>query len=133
MTPEEIEASFSAAYDGQLDPETQAAFDAALAAQPELATRYAAFCRTLEALKQMSAGEAQVPSALDAAPTPDLLRGVQRRLRDRSGGRYYADRFSERSVRGGKRVFLPLILGAILLALLWVVIAVVIQDVQLQP
>lgn len=37
-----------------------------------------------------------VRGALDAAPygSPDVLRGVQRKLRERSGGKFYADGWS---------------------------------------
>lgn len=116
MTPEQIESSFSAAYDGTLDDATQREFDAALANDPALAGRYDEFCRTLEQLRGLgrSAREADVP-------TPDLLGGVQQRLRDKSGGRFYGDRFAERSGWGAKRAWIGLFVVALTLTLIWLV------------
>jgi anti-sigma-K factor RskA len=115
MTPEEAEASFSSAYDGLLETDEQRAFDAALAEDPALAEQYAAFCRTLSTLKQAQA---------NTAPTPDLLLGVQRRLRDKSGGRFYADRFAERAGGGTGRLVIILLALALVLAVIWTATAV---------
>lgn len=123
MTPEQAEALFSVAYDHQLDESEQRAFDAALASDAELAQRYAEFRRTLETLKltDMSGHE-----------TPDLLPGVQRRLRNKSGGRFYADRFAERSGWASRQLYAGLLICALLLALLWVAFGVW-HGVQLAP
>lgn len=105
MTSQEARELFSAAYDAELDPPTQAAFDAALAADAALATEYAEFRTLLTAAAQDST---------PPGPTPDLLPGVQRRLRARSRGRFYRDRFSERA---GLGVRSPLIVVVIMLGL----------------
>lgn len=124
MTPEEAEETFSAAYDGLLDESTQRAFEATLAEHPELAEQYAEFCRTLSALKDLHADS--------DIPAPDLLGGVQRRLRDKSGGRYYVDRFAERSGWGAKQLFVSLLAFVLFLTLFWSISAVV-SSVQLTP
>src|SRR5262245_15084522 len=100
MTPEELESSFSAAYDGTLDEAEQRELDAALLADPQLAQRYAEFCRMLDHVKGLGRHD---PADV---PTPDLLGGVQKRLRDKSAGRFYADRFAERSGWGAKRLLI---------------------------
>ncbi|MEY4576009.1 MAG: hypothetical protein RL701_712 [Pseudomonadota bacterium] len=112
MTPQQAEDAFSAAYDGQLDSEQQNAFATALAANATLAQQYAEFCETLDALKALD-------DDTGVAPTPDLLRGVQRRLRDKSGGRFYADKFAERSGWGARQLFISLLAFALLLAIIW--------------
>jgi hypothetical protein len=123
MTPAQAEALFSVAYDHQLDDAEQRAFDAALAADAALAQHYAEFCQTLETLKL---------SELAALKTPDLLAGVQRRLRNKSGGRFYADRFAERSGWASRQLFMSLLICALLLAMLWLAFGVW-HGVQLAP
>ena len=113
MSPEDARALFSPALDGDLDPATHAELQAALAADPALAAEYAAFARTLELTRH--AGD-------QPAPTPNLLPRVQRRLRAQSRGRFYADRFAERSGRG---MLQPVLLASALftvLGLLWLVL-----------
>jgi anti-sigma factor RsiW len=122
MTPEEIESSFSAAYDGALDEGEQREFDAALAADPQLAQRYAEFCRMLSHIKEL--GRHGDPADV---PTPDLLGGVQKRLREKSAGRFYADRFAERSGWGAKRLVIGTFLVALTLTLIWLVSTLVTQ------
>jgi anti-sigma factor RsiW len=105
MTSQEARELFSAAYDAELDAAQQAEFDRALAQDHALATEYDEFRQLLAA-----AGEdSDAPIA-----TPDLLPGVQHRLRVRSRGRFYRDRFSERAGLGARS---PLILAMVMLAL----------------
>lgn len=111
LSTQDAEALFSAAYDRELDADEQRAFDTTLAEHPELAQRYQIFCQTLETLK--GADPAMT------VPMPDLLRGVQTRLRKRSGGRFYADRFSERAGWGMRQLLWTLALSLALLLLLW--------------
>lgn len=115
LSTEDAEALFSAAYDRELDSSEQRAFDAALAEHPELAQRYRVFCQTLETLKGSDPAK--------AVPAPDLLRGVQGRLRKRSAGRFYADRFSERAGWGMRQLLWTLLLSAALLLLCWLAFA----------
>lgn len=110
MTPEEAKELFSAAYDGELDEAQQRAFDAALASDPALGQQYTQFSDTLAA----AAAAADSSSAQAADEGPDLLAGVQQRLRTRSRGRFYADRFAE---RGGKGLLSPFALALIMAAL----------------
>lgn len=105
MTSQEARELFSAAYDAELDSGTQQAFESALAGDSALAAEYAEFRSLLRAA-------ADEPPA--AANAPDLLSGVQRRLRARSRGRYYGDRFAERAGLGARS---PLILAVIMLVL----------------
>jgi anti-sigma factor RsiW len=123
VTPDQAEALFSVAYDKQLDPDEQRAFDAALEADAALAENYAEFCRTLTTLKSSDAGPVQ---------TPDLLAGVQRKLRIKSGGRFYADRFSERTGWASRQLFGMLLMAALLLALVWLAFGAF-STVQLTP
>ena len=90
MTSEQARELFSAALESELDGAARAEFEAALLADPELARDYTSFRALL----------ARTRPADEAPQAPDLLSGVQRRLRERSRGRFYADRFAERSGGG---------------------------------
>lgn len=100
MTPDQARDLFSEAFEGELDAERKVAFDAALAADSELEREYAEFVETFRMMGGL--GDADVQEA------PDLLAGVQERLRTRSRGRYYRDQFSRAA---GPSWALPLILA----------------------
>lgn len=89
MSAEEARERFSEAADEFLDDADQAAFDAALAAYPELRDEYALFRDTLGGLKALGSLDRELPA------TREILPGVQKKLRERSRGRYYRDRFAE--------------------------------------
>jgi anti-sigma factor RsiW len=109
MTREQARELFSAALEGELGESEQRALDAALAQDPELAREYADFGATLALLRNDP----------DPGPAPNLLSGVQHRLRSRSRGRFYADRFAERlGVGAGQTIALALVMLA-LLGLAW--------------
>lgn len=84
MTSAEARAVFDAAIDGQLDGDTRGEFERALADDEVLRTE---FERHRALFGQ--------PWQRDE-PAVDLLAGVQHKLRARSGGRFYRDRFAER-------------------------------------
>jgi hypothetical protein len=115
MTSQEARELFSAAYDRELESAAEEAFERALANDAALAGEYAEFRSLLEAAAE----------DIEVAAIPDLLPGVQRRLRVRSRGRFYRDRFSERAGLGARS---PLIVaGAMMLiaALAWLALRVV--------
>ena len=87
---DDVRALFDLAYDGELSGEEREAFDKALSERPELRAEYERFREVMQAT-----------AALSNAPEIDLLSGVQQRLRARSGGRFYRDRFAELRGRGG--------------------------------
>lgn len=115
MTSQEARDLFSAAYDTELAPDTQREFDAALANDANLASEYAEF-RTLL--------QAAATDDVAITTTPDLLPGVQHRLRARSRGRFYRDRFSERAGLGARS---PLIIAGVMIViavLVWLALRV---------
>ena len=116
MTRDEARENFGAAFDGELG-ETRAEFDALLAEDAELREEYDEFAQLLRETQSLALDDA-LPDG-GGPPAPDLLAGVQKKLRARSGGRFYRDRFSERSTRG---LSLPLVLAAAILVLLAVVL-----------
>jgi len=125
MTRDEARDLFSAAWDDELG-EARAPFDALLAADPALREEYEAFTQLLRATQALARDGG--PLEAGGAPTPDLLSGVQRKLRARSGGRFYRDRFSERSTRGMSLPVLAVaamlvLLAAAFLALQWTTVA----------
>lgn len=112
MNAQEARDLFSAALENELPAEQRSAFEAALAREPELAAEYAAFVATVTRVRS----EGELPAA------PDLLPRVQRRLRARSRGRFYADRYAER-LGSGLLQPLPLALAMLMLiGLAWVVL-----------
>src|SRR5688572_3777510 len=113
MNAEDAEALFSAAYDAELSPDERREFERALSADAALAQRYREFCQTIQTLKL----------AEETVPAPDLLAGVQRRLRMKSGGRFYRDRFAERAGGGRQQLFILIWASALVLVTLWAVFA----------
>lgn len=91
MTDDEIRDLFSAYHDRELSPAQHDAVRDALDANPALMAEYKDLCAMLDGLSGL--GAAPVAESVDA-PKVDVLRGVQRKLHARSGGRFYADRWS---------------------------------------
>jgi anti-sigma factor RsiW len=106
MTSEQARDQFSAALEADLTADDRQAFDAALAADPALADEYARFQRLLSVAKL---------AVTPPSSVPNLLPKVQARIRKRSRGRFYRDRFSE---RGGLQAMLPMVAGAVMLVVL---------------
>ena len=110
MTSNEARDLFPDALDGTLSAAQQQAFDAAVAADPELRTEWT----ELRDLMSETAAIAEADAAV--APSVDLLRGVQTKLRRRSRGRFYRDRFS-RDVGRGAQMW-PLVAASVMLLVL---------------
>jgi hypothetical protein len=110
LSPEAARALFQRALDDDLTVAEKTELDQALAADAELLREYSA-------LRALTAATAALSSA---TPSVDLLSSVQQKLRTRSGGRFYRDRFAEKQ---GRRGALSWILGAsflvVLAAVLW--------------
>ena len=111
MTSDEARARFDAAIDMELGEAEQEAFELALEEDPALA---AEFARHQAVLAQTHAVGREVESV-------DLLRGVQDKLRARSGGRFYRDRFAARRSAVGPWVMVGASAVLVLLALGWLV------------
>lgn len=111
MNSDEARDLFGDAIEGTLDPAQKEALDAALAADPELRDE-------LEAYRTVVGGAARL--ATEDEPAPDLLHGVQSRLRKRSRGRFYRDRFAEQARPRSVVPVLAGILVALLAAAAWV-------------
>lgn len=105
LSPDEARALFERALDDDLDAEEKALLNEALA-------KDAALARELQALREVVAAAAALSST---TPSVDLLSSVQHKLRVRSGGRFYRDRFAEKQ---GRRSAVSLVLGGSFLVLL---------------
>ena len=101
MSPDEARELFSEAYEEALTGEVKVAFDNALEADLELADEYAVFCRALELMRQRS------------QPMPNLLPGIQRRLRMQKRGVALQKRFGLAGIH-------PVALGLLMLLLIGV-------------
>ena len=110
MTSDEARARFDAALDDELSPDARAAFEAALARDAALREELARHRVVLEATRALGR----------EVPKVDLLPGVQHKLRARSGGRFYRDRFAEqRGLRGPAVWMLALCALLVVLVALW--------------
>jgi hypothetical protein len=114
MSPDEARERFSDAFEEGLSVEEKAGFERALGADPELAAEYRAFCEAVRVTRAL--GRLEPPR-----PSVDLLAGVQARIRKRTRGRFYRDRFA--AGRGPERLVLPIILAVLMLLLLGVAYA----------
>lgn len=104
MNPHEARELFGAAYDDELPEPQRTAFHALLAQDPELQQEY-------EAFRALLAGAAQV---FTPKRSPDLMPGIQRKLRQRRG-RLRGDRLGQ--LAGPGRIQ-PLMLSFIVLVIL---------------
>ena len=111
MTPDEARDLFGAAIDGELDDARQKELDALLATDEALRTELEELRAIVRETNALGAAEVETPA-------PDLLGGVQAKLRKRSGGRFYKDRFAE---GGGRSTVTPLVLAAVMLVLVGLV------------
>jgi hypothetical protein len=120
LSPEAARALFQRALDDDLSGEEKADLAQALAADPSLA-------RELEALRDLSLATSALSSA---TPSVDLLASVQQKLRTRSGGRFYRDRFAEEQ---GQRSTMAWVLGATFLVLLATVLWLSVREGLFSP
>ncbi len=109
MTREEARDLFSAAYEDELEPEIKADFEALLASDTELKEQYAQFQELMQATRKLGTN----------GTSPDVLNRVQRRLRYRSRGRFYRDRFSEQRGRQLHLIFMSASLSLLVILLAW--------------
>ena len=119
MTSDEARDLFGDVIEGTLDPAKKPAFEAALAADPELREELDAY----QMVMQGAASIGREPEAETASEkVPDLLPAVQSKLRTRSRGRFYRDRFSEQAGPSSALPVLVAILTALLLATGWLAV-----------
>lgn len=129
MNADQARDLFSDAYDGTLSAEQRAAFDALLAEDAALRAEFEELKELLDETHQLKdlfreggISEAEALEAFvadrplpgDADPPPDLLKGVQRKIRERSRGRFYRDRFTEKRTMGWTPLILALLMVLIL-------------------
>ena len=104
MTPEEAKDLFSDAYEGALTEVQLRAFETTLDENSELKAEFQELVELLGEAQRLTVPEGEVPN---------LLPGVQKKLRERSRGRYYRDRFSAHK----QMSWMPVALAFALLAL----------------
>ncbi|HEX5660872.1 MAG TPA: hypothetical protein VFX59_26950 [Polyangiales bacterium] len=107
MTSAEARAKFDAALEGELQEDAQGEFDAALAGDEALRAEFERH-RALFG-KRWEREDVNI----------DLLAGVQHKLRARSGGRFYRDRFAERSHLRGLNAMVLVSAVMLIVVALW--------------
>ncbi len=120
MTGDEARDLFSDAYEGALNAEKRAAFEALLDGDGELQAEYDEFSEFLDETHDL-AGALRMPVTLQEfeagvsdIPVPNLLPGVQRKIRERSHGRFYRDRFAEQAKARWTALIIAVIMALIL-------------------
>lgn len=119
MTDDELRDLFSAYHDRELDPERSESVRVALEANPALHKEYKGFCAMVDGLQSMAAGSERPEATATPAteqPSVDLLKGVQRRIHTRSGGKFYRDRWSRTAGVFPLEIFAAVLLVALVLA-----------------
>lgn len=111
MNPGEARDLFSEAFEGDLEDERKEAFDAVLDEDEELKADYDDFVDTFQLMGRLASEDTVRP--------PNLLPRIQERIRRRSGGRYYRDRFAKRA--GGPGWAMPVIAALVVLVMLGIV------------
>jgi anti-sigma factor RsiW len=109
MTSEEARARFDAAIDAELSESERVAFERALADDPAVHAEFERHRAIVE----------QARTVGRAVATVDLLGGVQDKLRARSGGRFYRDRFAEQRTGAGLSLMISTSAVLVLLVLAW--------------
>jgi len=120
LSPEAARALFQRALDDDLSLEERAELNQVLASDAQLAAE-------LASLRQVVAATSALGST---TPSVDLLSSVQQKLRTRSGGRFYRDRFAERQ---GQRSAFRWVLGASFLVLFATVLWLSVREGLFSP
>lgn len=107
MNGDEARDKFADAVEGNLGAEREA-FEAALAADEELKDEYALYQKMMSGTRAL--GDDDAP---EVQPPPALLPSVQRKIRVRSKGRFFRDRFATEI--GGKNTLTLVLAMAVLL------------------
>ncbi len=116
---EAVRDRFGDALEGTLAGEEREAFERALAEHAALREEFEAYRAMVGALGEAAPRiEGADPERPGGEPMPALVPKVQARIRRRSGGRYFRDRFSARPSRGGWELSLLVAALVLLLALL---------------
>jgi anti-sigma factor RsiW len=109
MNAEQARDLFSEAYDGELAPETRSSFEGLLENDAALAEEYKEFRQFLNDTRSDALNDGDIEVS--------LLEGVQHRIRARSKGRFYRDRYAE--LPGGGWTVWILVLMIVVLGSAW--------------
>jgi|688.fasta_scaffold406188_1 anti-sigma factor RsiW len=123
MTPDAARDRFGDALDGLLSDGERRAFEGALETDTELRQEfegYRAIVKGVAAAVPHVAGADGEASPGEAAPS--LVPRVQDRIRRRSKGRYFRDRFSSGEARGGGLTALLVTAALLLLVAIWLLL-----------
>lgn len=129
MTADTARDRFGDAIDGTLPAEERRAFEAALEADEALREEfesYRAIVRGVSAIAPRVAGAEPGPETdaggAAAEPAPSLVPKVQERLRRRSKGRFFRDRFSSGEVRSGGLTAMLVVASLLLVVAIWLML-----------
>jgi anti-sigma factor RsiW len=109
VTADEARDRFSYAAEGSLTGDDLAAFERVLDEDVALRAEYDRFRESLHAMRGLAV---RVPREREVV----LLAGVQRKIRTRSRGRYYRDRFASHA--STRVLLMPLVLAIVAIGLL---------------
>lgn len=127
MSADDARDRFGDVLDGALPEAERVAFDAALAGDAELREEFEAYRAIVQGVAAAvphvaGADEGQPADEPGAIVAPSLAPRVQDRIRKRSKGRYFRDRFSRGEVRGGGLTALLVTATFLLLVAVWLML-----------
>jgi len=125
MSADDARDRFGDALDGELGEGEQRLFDAALASDAELASEYEAYRAIVKGVASAAphvAGVEGEPESTGGEVAPNLVPRVQDRLRRRSKGRFFRDRFSAGEARGSSLTVLLVTAVFLVLVATWLML-----------
>ncbi|MBX7190849.1 MAG: hypothetical protein K1X94_02260 [Sandaracinaceae bacterium] len=123
MSADDARDRFTDAIDGQLSESELGAFEQALASDAELREEYEAYRSIVKGVAAAVPHVAGVePDVRDGEQAPSLVPKVQDRIRRRSKGRYFRDRFSAGEARGGGLTVLFVTAALLMIVAVWLML-----------
>lgn len=130
MSAEEARDRFGDAIEGTLSTTEQRAFDAAITGDAELREEYESYCAIVNGVgsavvRIAGAHEEAIatgPEDRNVEEAPSLVLKVQERIRKRSKGRYFRDRFSSGEAKGSGLTVMLLTASLLIVIAVWLML-----------
>lgn len=129
MSDDDARDRFGDVIDGTLSEADRAAFEAALAASAELREELEAYRAIVSgvgsAVVRVAGADESAPSKAEAAnveEAPSLVPKVQERIRKRSKGRFFRDRFSSGEAKSGGLTAMLLTASLLIVIAVWLML-----------
>lgn len=122
MSADDARERFGDAIDGALPEAEREAFEALLLADAELREEYEGYRAIVRGVSAAAPRLADAEAGLSGEAAPSLVPLVQERIRRRSKGRFFRDRFSSGQAKGAGLTALLLAAALLLLLAVWLML-----------